>query len=334
MGIIWILIIQCEDKKDYNIDLSSEYTSYHSINVYGDGSSYCAFTTLIQRDNFFYLAFREGNEHVADGDYGVIRILSSNDCVHWSLIQTINIPNIDLRDPNLSIAPEGNLFLICGGRTKLDNGELVTNTYYSFETNNSFETPHKIWFPNDIYRTSVNWLWKLTWHNNKGYGVVYHKNGADIVETVDGINYILLSHINQPFVNESRIRFLINGEAIALFRATEGGNGYIGNSKPPYTEWTYTQLNYHLSGQDFIITSDTIYCVSRSYDKDVAHTALYLSRLNGEILHKYILLSSGDTSYAGIVEYNGYYYISYYSMHKTPKPAIYIEKISQKAIKF
>ena len=97
--------------------------------VYGNGDSYCAFTSLLKVDNKYYLAFREGDSHVREDDYGVIRILESDDGHCWSLYQILSLDCVDLRDPNLSVRPDGKLLVLCGARILMPNGNSITKTY-------------------------------------------------------------------------------------------------------------------------------------------------------------------------------------------------------------
>ena len=297
--------------------------------IYGDGSSYCAFTSLLKQDSIYYLAFREGKSHVSEGDYGVIRILSSVDGYKWSVLQTLKLDSLDLRDPNLSITPDGRLLLICGARYKTKHGDYGTKTFFSkCKQNCLFDSLSEIFIPQEIIKTDYNWLWKLTWHNKEGYGAIYHKNSTevDIVKTTDGATYSTVSHFNfNDTVSECRIRFTNSDEAIALLRSNS--KGYIGKSKFPYTNWMWSPLENYLAGQDFLVKGDSIFCITRLLDKKKCHTVAYTMDFEGNIKKINYLPSGGDTSYAGIIEEKDFYLVSYYSMHENKKPSIYLANI-------
>ena len=76
-----------------------------------------AFTSLIEYNAHLYCAFREGKTHVdkTGGDNGKIRILHSVDGLVWESVDVISKKGWDLRDPFLSIRPDGRLTLSCGG---------------------------------------------------------------------------------------------------------------------------------------------------------------------------------------------------------------------------
>src|ERR1700733_7477221 len=73
-----------------------------------------AMTDLINYRNQWHCVFRESDKHVF-GIAGVIRIIASVDGHSWASIATFSIPGVDLRDPKLSLVPDGRLMLLCGG---------------------------------------------------------------------------------------------------------------------------------------------------------------------------------------------------------------------------
>lgn len=300
--------------------------------IYGDGSTFCAFTSITKSNNIYYIAFREGDSHVSEGDFGVIRILQSVDGEEWTLMQTISSEGKDLRDPCICNLPDGNLMLICGARYKKD-GTYTTTTMFSRCDNNQFCEPIDIQLPNEIANSNYyySWLWRITWHRGVGYGVVYSGTGekdvADIVKTTDGINYTYVSHINLPEnVNECRIRFKSDDNAIALLRSETGDcRGYIGNSKPPYDNWEWKKLDILLAGQEFVIDNSLLVCATRVVLRTGNRTNIYFGDMDGNFRWSYTLPSSLDTSYAGVWDNGNDYLISYYAQHETDKkPSIYL----------
>ena len=176
----------------------------------------------------------------------------------------------------------------------------------------------------DPYRC---WLWRLTWKDNCGYGAAYRNDGITdkltLLSTVDGINYNVVAEINSDqVINETRIQFLPNNEMVALIRSESGG--YICHSLPPYTEWNPKKTNIYLAGHDFIISDNYLICATRMTTNIGGRTALWFGDLEGNFQWSYLLPSAGDTAYSGIVEEKDRLLISYYSMHQTNKPSIYL----------
>ena len=324
--LLGLLVIACFSCSSIGEEADSFEVSIDK--VYGDGSKYCAFTSLLKHGGAYYLAFREGDSHVGPGDYGVIKILCSKDAKQWNHYQTIQADDKDLRDPQLTNTPDGHILLLCGARMYNAYGDYYyTKSYYSIETGGVFLDVQPLNIPPGIDDPYCCWLWKLTWKGENGYGAAYRDDGTNnkltLLKTADGINYNLVTDIyTDQVINETKIQFLSNNEMIALFRSETGG--YIGHSKPPYTEWNLKKTNIYLAGQDFVILDNHLICATRLTTNIGGRTALCFGDLEGNFQWSYLLPSAGDTSYPGIVEEKDRLLISYYSMHQTAKPSIYL----------
>lgn len=186
-----------------------------------------------------------------------------------------------------------------------------------------------------IDNDALSWLWRLTWNGDTGYGAVYRNDGVanrlTLVKTKDGVNYEIITELEVGrIINETRVRFLEDHTMIALMRSDE--NGFIGISRPPYTEWNMRQLDIYLAGQDFIFDGDRIICATRRRDPDGEKTVIYFGSQDGFFDDCIELPSYGkisDTSYPSIINEGDCYWISYYSMHETEKPCIYMSRISK-----
>lgn len=308
--------------------------------VYGDGMTYCAFTTLVKRNDTYYIAFREGVSHVANGDYGVIRILYSSDGEKWELCQALSLNQIDLRDPNLSVMPDGRLLLLCGARILSDNGSYITRTYCAIEKENGFTlTPANL--PHEINWESCTWVWRLTWHNGIGYGVCYGGETPALLKTVDGLNYEVIDYLSIPGQpSECRIRFKEDETAIMLVRRDQGSTsirGYMGVSKPPYINWEWKEINVSLAGADFVIDKDRVILATRMTQNIGSWTVVWFGDEQGVFNWCYMLpyggtAYRGDTSYTSIINEEKEYWISYYSIDNGEKPSVYLVKIPKTII--
>ena len=118
---------------------------------------------LLKED--YYIAFREGMKHYGPDDFGVIKIL-------------ISCSEVDLRDPCLSIMPDGKLLLSCGARM-FSEKTWITKSYYAEETNTDvFNGPYEAELPPIPNSREDCWIWRLTWNKQVGYGVCYHSDGV------------------------------------------------------------------------------------------------------------------------------------------------------------
>lgn len=313
--------------------------------VYGDGSTYCAFTSLVKRGDTYYLAFREGQSHVGEGDYGVIKILYSTEGESWSELKTIALERVDLRDPNLSVMPNGKLLLLCGARILSENGVYVTRTYGLVEkTNGVFDKPEPVVLPEEINWETCSWVWRLTWNNGIGYGVCYGGENPALLQTTDGLHFELIGLLDtipgKP--SECRIRFKDDGTAFMLVRRDQGSisiKGYWGMAKAPYTEWDWKELNVSIAGEDFLIDGNRIVIATRMTQNIGSWTALWFGNENGDFDWCYTCPygctpNRGETAYAGIINEPKEYWVSYYTIAEGKKPEVFLLKIPKSILAF
>lgn len=296
---------------------------------------HCAFTDLIRYRDQWFCVFREAVDHVGGGD-GAIRILQSDNGENWNSVALLSEDHIDLRDPKLSITPDNRLMLLVGGSQYSEEGEYRTKqprVLFSDDGRN-WSQPQKILYPQE-------WLWRVTWHEGKAYGVSYRS--SDIVGNIpewivtlfvseDGIEYEKITQFQiDQHPSEATIRFLDSGEMIVLIRRSK--NAWIGRSQAPYLDWEWKDAGMHLGGPNFLVMSDgTMWASGREVEKlsdDEYKEKVILAKMDLEGVKRTIDLPSGgdDTSYPGIVEYEGEMWISYYSSHEDEKAEIYLVRV-------
>lgn len=291
-----------------------------------DRGPHNAFTDLIRWRDRWYCTFREADAHV--GGDGKIRVLLSTDGKDWRSTALIREDGIDLRDPKLSITPDDRLMIVAGGSV------YQGKTLLGRQPRVSFSSDGRAWTPPQRVVDEGDWLWRVSWHEGKAYGVVYTP-GADknvesklrLVVSQDGVQYRTITALNvagKP--NETTLRFLPDGEMLALVRR-EGGDtfGWIGSSRPPYTEWKWRQTKHRLGGPNFIQLPDgNLWAVSRAYP---GGAKTVLARMDRDAFEPVLTFpSGGDTSYAGLVWHEGLLWVAYYSSHEG-KTSIYLAKV-------
>ena len=308
-----------------------------------DQAPHNAFTDLIRFNDKFYCTFREGTGHVPgeNGKDGEIRIIASEDGKQWESVALLQKENYDLRDAKLSITPEGKLMVLMGGTDYDGNQRMGMLTHVSFSKdgrNFSDPSPIKI---NRKVRTHADWLWRVTWHQNTGYGVVYQSEVAGgesevyLLKTKNGKKYKPITRLNidgRP--NEATVRIKPNGEMFVIIRR-EGKDqlGFFGKSQPPYEEWKWQGVGMRLGGPDFIILPDgNLLIGSRVYGEDGATTGLFLGDQDGNMQQIITFPSGGDTSYPGLLLLEDTLYVSYYSSHER-KANIYFTSIPLSEVK-
>jgi len=294
--------------------------------------SHNAFTSLIWFRGSFYCAFREGENHVYGRD-GVARIISSRDGIDWETVAVINKAGYDLRDPKLSVTPDGRIMVIMGGSVYRERELLSQLTHVSFSDRRgkNFSEPVPVVMPDEM-RTDHDWLWRVTWHRRTGYGVVYQsreERTISLVKTDDGINYELVTKLEvDGSPNESTVRVMPDKEMIIVVRREEGNReGMWGRSKAPYAGWEWRSLGMRLGGPDFIaLKGDHLVLGTRVYGEKGNVTALFAGDRSGNFRKVLTLPSGGDNSYPGFVFRKNKLYVSYYSSHEG-KTSIYFAEI-------
>ncbi|MFD1140279.1 hypothetical protein ACFQ4C_04135 [Larkinella insperata] len=314
------------------------FPEYVRVTKIWDEPPHSAFTDLVRFNDAFYCTFREGLTHVDMTNSGKVRILKSSDGNDWTSVALLAIPEIDLRDPKLTITPDqrlmvtmaGAVFGPTGGKVKVQR--IAPMVSFSDKKGTSFSAPQKSTLDPAI-SPSKDWIWRTTWHNGTGYAIDYQIQTDDkwvvyLLKTKDGIRYDKVSDLavsGRP--NESTIRFDKTGKMLVLIRReAEDQMGVLAESPAPYTDWTYHKLTIRLGGPNFLIRDDGKLVIgSRNYESP-HKMALFLADRSGAITQTIPFPSSGDASYPGMVIHQNQLWVSYYSTHDG-KSAIYLAQV-------
>lgn len=318
----------------------AELVSVHKI---WDKGQHNAFTDLIRFKNLFFCCFREAADHV--GGDGVIRILISSTGDNWVDYASVAEPGVDLRDPKLEITPDGKrLYLLCGGSVYGGTRELKGR-----RPRYATSIDGKVWTPPQKLLAEGDWLWRVTVNpaDKKFYGVAYNgypTTGGPKFEpewslksysSADGSVWQLSSILQVPGQpNETTLRFLKDGRAVALVRREAGDRkGAIGIAQAPYREWQWTLLSVPLGGPNFIELPDgSLIAGSRGFGQTPG-PHMVLSKMTPAGLEPLLELpSGGDCSYPGLCWHDGLLYVSYYSSHEG-KTSIYLAKVKLPGVK-
>ncbi|MCH2183648.1 MAG: glycoside hydrolase [Mariniblastus sp.] len=299
-----------------------------------DNAPHSAFTDLIEWNGKLYCAFRVGNDHVPRqaGDEGRIQLIVSDDQGQtWTDVVTLAEPKIDLRDPKLSVTPDGRLMILFAG-SNYDGGSTLKgrDCRVAFgKTDGTFSKQHVIEFDSDV-AGDVDWLWRVSWAGDgTGYGVIYQPDqetwGLHLVKTRDGIHYELVKSFDLPGKpNESTIRF--DGERMWIVVRNEARNGHFGQSLPPYNDWKWVDVDRRLGGPDIERLPDGRWLMGTREYGDTTRTVYGILPASGKFQRIGALPSGRDTSYPGIVLQGDEVLISYYSGHEG-KTSIYLARI-------
>jgi len=221
------------------------------------------FPDLIHFKGNWYCAFREGEIH-DNHPSGRARIITSPDGEEWETVAVLDWNCGDVREPKLSVTPEGNLLVNTSvyfvSRTPRADGH-----YYPLEPlgttlnlpDNDLEpgaTQQSVnWLSSDGRKwssayacpTGVNsWRWAVTWHNGMGYSIAeWGKDTAGtLYRTRDGKSWRALTQAIFPegHAGEGALAFDPDDTAYCLLRGDSHHGVFVGIGKPPYyREWKW-----------------------------------------------------------------------------------------------
>ncbi|NND06497.1 MAG: hypothetical protein HKN87_08955 [Saprospiraceae bacterium] len=282
-----------------------------------------AFTSLIKFKEYYYCAFRSGEHHVYGKDGGSMILRTTDvDNNNWQQVDYLTKSGVDLRDPKLSITPDGRIMALVGGSTYEQKELLGMQTQVSFsDTKGSrFSQPQPIVVPDEV-RTNFDWLWSVTWHHDNAYGVLSQRKAktSKLVKSSDGIHYEFVCDLGldgRP--NEARVRFDEADRMYILHRREEADQkGCWGWSDAPYVDWTWQQLAHRLGGPDFIILpGGAVLAGSRIYHDTGNKVGILYGDISGIFNEVVELPSGGDCSYPSFLVEPNRILMSYYSSHE------------------
>jgi hypothetical protein len=298
-----------------------------------DQAPHNAFTDLTFWRDQFYCAFREGRGHVSTD--GRIRVLSSKDADAWAPAGLIELTGYDLRDAHLSVTPDNRLMLLGGAAPREKDGQSApTGSFVAFSATGTE------WSKPQIVLEPGRWLWCVTWHEGKAYGVSYPASqGSPYIElltSTDGLAWqsLVPKLYGVGFPNEVTLRFDKSGICYALVRRDKQDDqpysAVLGVSRGDYTQWQWFDLGEEFNGfggPNLIQLPTGHWLAAGRMHQDGAHTALCYLDVTTHTMTKLLKLpSAGDTSYPGLLWHNDMLYASYYSSHEG-KTSIYLAKI-------
>jgi hypothetical protein len=294
-----------------------------SVKKIWDAAPHNAFTDLVRFNGKWFCVFREGESHVSPD--GSLRVISSTDGEKWHSAALIKSENSDFRDAKITITPDNQLML-CGA------GALHDKSKHTHQSLAWFSKDGKTWSePTNIGDPDL-WLWRVTWHRKKAYGIGYNcreERFVRLYESEDGKKFtpIVEKLFDVGYPNESSILFEGETAYCLLRRDGQPSSGLWGTSQPPYTNWDWKDLGAKIGGPHMIRLPDGRYIAAvRLYDSKVRTSLCWIDPKMGKLTEFLPLPSGGDSSYAGLVLHEDLLWVSYYSSHEG-KTSIYLAKV-------
>ncbi len=291
-----------------------------SVDRIWDHAPHNGFTDLIRFQDRWWCVFREAEGHATPG--GITRVISSDDGSTWCSQALVCEAGIDLRDAKLSITPDGRLMLLMGGSVYDEDGVYLTRA-----PRVCFSQDGRAWTTPTKLLAEDHWLWRATWHEGRAYalsklGEYENPRRGFLYTSVDGLEWNWHTEFDIPGVSETTLRFMPDDEMIALIRPH-----YIGSSRPPYREWSFTELSTTIGGPNFIRLPEdgSLWATGRS--PAVLNAPTVLARMTATTFEPVLTLPcGGDSSYVGMVWHDNLLWMSYYSSHEEGTN-IYLAKV-------
>ena len=288
------------------------------------------FTDLTKFDSTLICVFREAKTHTSrDGKIAVIRLIKGSDW-KWNKIATIEIPFVDLRDPKIIQNSDQKLMLLATGvypETEISDNEVIKK-YQSFywESDDGL-----IWKYKGKVSEQDLWLWSLHKNESGIYSISYsvgkkstrqgrkvrlHKFNDEKFDILTELKHPLLENEFQP--SEAAITTLQNGNMVIVIRRKRGLNSVLGTSKPPYTDWSFSELPISIEGQALITIKNKTILAGRDLKDNKKKLSMMVLQLEKPYIEqKYrVSPSKGDFAYPGLEFFNNHLCMSYYKNGK------------------
>ncbi|QJR81816.1 hypothetical protein CA267_014145 [Alteromonas pelagimontana] len=131
-------------------------------------SAHSAFTDLCEFNGRLICCYRQATNHVSgDGYLEVSRFSADYRVVERQKIVEINF---DLRDPKMSIGPDGKIWLTAFARKHASESGHRSTTMMSW-----FSSDGISWSSKHEFGPSHWWLWRVRWHNSKAFSMAYNR---------------------------------------------------------------------------------------------------------------------------------------------------------------
>lgn len=312
--------------------------------VYGDGN-HNAFTDLIRYRGRFFLTFRGCPDGHSVFPTSHVIVLRSDDAEAWEEVCRFSVPNRDVRDPH---------FLDFKGRLFVYTGTWFCPLKEDFLTTPNEHLGYAVWTedgeswsePRLLEGTYGHYIWRAAAFGDKAYlcarryvrhqrpqelGNVKPPVEAALLESDDGLIWRWRCFLQEREGNEVAFLFEEDGSIMALGRRS--GPAEIFRSRPPYTDWTRTDLDRSVGGPMLVKREERYLAGGRRTTGGTGPiTALYWI-VNDRLVEIATVPSGGDNSYPGFVALDDRRgLLSYYSSHEgsggTEAPAhIYLAEI-------
>ncbi|MEW6359967.1 MAG: hypothetical protein AB1696_26755 [Planctomycetota bacterium] len=313
--------------------------------VFGD-DNHNAFTDLRRFGGKLYLTFRSCPDGHGIANTAKVRVLSSADGAQWRQVFEFSVPDRDTRDPHFLVFKDA-LFVYTGTW-------LCPAGHKAFDINDhlgyaAWSRDGAAWNgPKSLEGTYGHYVWRAAAHGGRAYLCGRRKRdfaplprpeGGDITESAlleseDGLVWRFRGRFQEEFGDETAFLFEDDGSILAVARTLGGRPAQVCRSRPPYAEWTRSDLSRYVGGPLLVKWGERYLVGGRRMLKgEPPRTVLYWL-VDDQLQEALVLPSGGDNSYPGFSDMGGgRALVSYYSCHECPpdrpdRACIYLAEVA------
>ena len=290
--------------------LTSAAIKEPSTKLIWKGDSHAAFTSLVYYKDYLYCSFRNANQHADTNakDNGSICVIRSKDGEEWDSVLTYKDSDYDLRDPQLSVTPSGELMLLTEKVQYYEGHAKTRSTAVTFiKEDGSFTPISSIHF--DAY-DNWNWIWNIEWIDGVAYGFCYIPFFG-LVKSVDGINYELVEKIHlDGNPSEASLVKLDKNHLLAVVR--RDSLAALGIYNLTDKQWQWNDCDEIIGCPKLLKVKRDILVVGRSYKYGLQTTLYKFNKYKQKLVPIERISGDKDCSYPGLVYKKRNLYISYH----------------------
>ena len=315
-----------------------------SVRKVVDDGNHNAFTDLCRFRDRIYLTHRRCPDgHMVFDTSQIVVHESADEGATWSEVNAFGVPTRDVRDPHFLVFGD-RLFVYTGAWLVEERRDMNHHLGYCAWTVDGRQWSE----PTFLEGTYGHYIWRAAAHGDTAFLCARRKrefvrtedsgDAAQVCESAlmaspDGLVWSPVGFFQTEYGDETAFLFEEDGGVLAVART--GGNrpAQICRSKPPYREWTRTDLHRHVGGPLLARWGDRYLVGGRkSVENRGAMTALGWL-VGDELVDVAELPSGGDTSYPGFIPLSDTEgLLSYYSSHEgsgsgAAPSAIYVARL-------
>ncbi len=282
-----------------------------------------ALPDMLWQANQMWCVLREAESR--ESNHGLLRVIKSADGITWESMAEFKSDVEDLRDPCLTLTPDGRLMLVATG-VRL-HPKTQTHQSYAWFTKDGF-----IWSNPIPIADSNYWLWRVTWQRNICYGIGFAcgpQKNTRLYRSLNGREFhpVMEALVSGGDPSEASLIFQSDQKALCLLQRTPF-TGLLGTATPPYRDWQWQDTKMCISNPRLYPLPGGKIAAAICLHTPADRVTLCLADTKTGLLEECLdLPSGGDTGYPGVVWHQGFLWVVYHSSH-AEKTAVYLSKIS------